>query len=262
MAHYTIELGTIVRSLHASPSDGWAAAWDVIGLSGYPIWSEGHRTELNSRIIRHYFLREIGVETVEMFGYYVDEAMRLIMPAYNKLYESALIDVAHMLGKSVDSLIQDLHNREFDRTDSGKRDSSGEDKSTSSNTSSGTSDVTESTDTNSTSRNLDTPQSQVTLLDDGYLTDASKGEEAQERTGSTETSSKGSGTLDTSSTASETTSATRGETTHEDTTHTHTQTETDPRYYAQLVTLGRKLLDVDRMVIEDNELRQCFMTIY
>ena len=230
MSSYTIELGTVCRLLHAGPSDNWAAAWDAIGLSGYPIYDETHRAELNGRIIRHYYLREIGVETVEMFGYYVDEAMRLIMPAYNKMYQSALLDVSHLLGVSVDALTRDLTTRTLSVKDSGT----------------GTMTGHTSTTGDALERNLDTPQSQVTLLDDGYLTDASK---THSETGGDSTQS-----TESASTRDE------GETTNYE--HERTEQRTDPRYFNQLVDLGRQILDIDRMVIEDNELRQCFMTIF
>lgn len=230
MSSYTIELGTVCRLLHAGPSDNWAAAWDAIGLSGYPIYDEAHRAELNGRIIRHYYLREIGVETVEMFGYYVDEAMRLIMPAYNKMYQSALLDVSHLLGVSVDALTHDLTTRTLSVKDSGT----------------GTMTGHTSTTGDALDRNLDTPQSQVTLLDDGYLTDASKTH--SETDGDTTQSTESASTRD------------EGETTNYE--HERTEQRTDPRYFNQLVDLGRQILDIDRMVIEDNELRQCFMTIF
>lgn len=230
MSSYTIELGTVCRLLHAGPSDNWAAAWDAIGLSGYPIYDEAHRAELNGRIIRHYYLREIGVETVEMFGYCVDEAMRLVMPAYNKMYQSALLDVSHLLGVSVDALTRDLTTRTLSVKDSGT----------------GTMTGHTSTTGDALERSLDTPQSQVTLLDDGYLTDASKSH--SETGGDSAQSTESASTRD------------EGETTSYG--HERTERRTDPRYFNRLVDLGRQILDIDRMVIEDNELRQCFMAIF
>lgn len=246
MASYTIELGTVCRLLHAGPSDNWAAAWDTIGLSGYPIYDETHRGELNGRIIRHYYLREIGVETVEMFGYYVDEAMRLIMPAYNKMYQSALLDVSHLLGVSVDALTRDLTTRTLSVKDSGTGTMTGHTSTTTSESGTSTEDTLD--------RNLDTPQSQVTLLDDGYLTDASKGHSEATSTREGETGGETSQSTESASTRDE------GETTNYE--HERTEQRTDPRYFNQLVDLGRQILDIDRMVIEDNELRQCFMTIF
>ena len=57
----------------------------------YPIHSEAHRADLNTRIIDHYALYEIGHETPEMFRFALNRKLREIMPYYNKLYESEKI---------------------------------------------------------------------------------------------------------------------------------------------------------------------------
>lgn len=246
MASYTIELGTVCRMLGATPSDGWRAAWPSIGLENYPIYDEGHRAELNGRLIRHYFLREIGVETVEMFAYYMDDAMRTIMPAYNKMYQSALLDIAHLLGVSVDAVTRDLTERTLGVRDSGTGTMTGTSETKATETGSSTGSTVD--------RTLDTPQSQVDLVDDGYLTQVQKGQE------DSSTSKDGTTTGDT--TQSTESSSQRDETERTDYTHDRTEQRTDPRYFQQLITLGRQILDIDRMVIEDNEVRQCFMQIF
>ena len=57
----------------------------------YPIFDEDHRADLNTRIIDHYALYEIGHETPEMFRFALNRKLREIMPYYNKLYESEKI---------------------------------------------------------------------------------------------------------------------------------------------------------------------------
>ena len=59
-----------------------------IALSDYPIFDEAHREELNTRIIDHYYMREIGFETIDIFVRMLRTRMREIMPYYNKLYLS------------------------------------------------------------------------------------------------------------------------------------------------------------------------------
>lgn len=44
--------------------------------------------ELCIKIIKHYYMREIGFETVALFQMKLDEKMNLIMPFYNELYAS------------------------------------------------------------------------------------------------------------------------------------------------------------------------------
>ena len=79
MAKYTIELGDLVgRGYH-------------LDLQRYPIFSEQHRTELNRKIIEHFWYREIGQETPDRFNVMLGRTMNEIMPYYNQLYMSELI---------------------------------------------------------------------------------------------------------------------------------------------------------------------------
>lgn len=61
-----------------------------IGLDYYPIWDEAYRATLNGKIYDHYYLREIGVETIEVFAYNMRTRMQEIMPFYNELYKTKL----------------------------------------------------------------------------------------------------------------------------------------------------------------------------
>lgn len=59
---------------------------DDIGLNDYPIFSEDYREHLNSLIKDHYWTREIGHETIEMFRRQMNIRMRTVMGYYNELY--------------------------------------------------------------------------------------------------------------------------------------------------------------------------------
>lgn len=80
MAYYTIELSTLIRN-----------GFDI-GLKDYPIYDENHRDELNTKLINHYMFREIGQETATLFKFYLNRAMSEIMPYYNEMYKSALLE--------------------------------------------------------------------------------------------------------------------------------------------------------------------------
>lgn len=69
----------------------WPQIYERLGLADYPIFDESHRTVLNNKIIRHYYMREIGLETVELFRWFMRAKMHEIMPYYNQLYNSELI---------------------------------------------------------------------------------------------------------------------------------------------------------------------------
>jgi len=62
-----------------------------IGLGWYPLFNEAHRDVLNGKIVDHYWNREIGQETIEMFQLAMRRKMNEIMPPYNKLYLTELI---------------------------------------------------------------------------------------------------------------------------------------------------------------------------
>ena len=59
----------------------------------YPIYNddgkgEERKKELETKIIKHYYLYEIGFETYMRFNLALDEAMNRIMPFYNEMYKS------------------------------------------------------------------------------------------------------------------------------------------------------------------------------
>jgi hypothetical protein len=69
MSKYTTELRFIVeQGLQSRLADNIEANWPLIysdiGLDDYPIFQEAYRETLNNKIIRHYYTREIGAETV------------------------------------------------------------------------------------------------------------------------------------------------------------------------------------------------------
>lgn len=57
----------------------------------YPIFDEEYRSVLEIKILKHYYTREICAETVGLWKLFLDARMNEIMPYYNKLYESELI---------------------------------------------------------------------------------------------------------------------------------------------------------------------------
>lgn len=58
----------------------------------FPIFDENYRLVLESKILKHYYTREIGFETVGLWKLKLSTKMNEIMPYYNKLYESELLE--------------------------------------------------------------------------------------------------------------------------------------------------------------------------
>ncbi|MBO7731579.1 MAG: hypothetical protein J6S67_03480 [Methanobrevibacter sp.] len=57
----------------------------------FPIFDESYRLPLETKILRHFYTREIGEETVGLWKLRMQDTLCNVMPYYNKLYESELI---------------------------------------------------------------------------------------------------------------------------------------------------------------------------
>lgn len=57
----------------------------------YPIFDESYRSVLETKILKHFYTREIGAETVGLWKMWLDTRLNEIMPYYNQLYKSTLI---------------------------------------------------------------------------------------------------------------------------------------------------------------------------
>src|SRR5574344_2432049 len=100
MSKYTTELRYILESMNGlDESTEYTSVNDVIENAhsklfsfNYPIFDESYRNHLESLICLHYYRREIGFETVGLFKLYLERKMREIMPYYNQLYKSELLE--------------------------------------------------------------------------------------------------------------------------------------------------------------------------
>lgn len=60
-------------------------------LYSYPIFDETYRSTLNKKILDHYLMSEIGLETPALFNHYLGTKLNEIMPYYNTLYEKQCV---------------------------------------------------------------------------------------------------------------------------------------------------------------------------
>lgn len=56
----------------------------------YTIFDENYRHVLNTKILKHYYINEIGLETYALWKLRLNTKMNEIMPYYNQLYKSEL----------------------------------------------------------------------------------------------------------------------------------------------------------------------------
>ena len=166
MSKYTTELRFICESKAGlSDSVGFNQIDDVISNSwnkifdNFPIFDESYRSVLCSKILKHYYTREISAETVGLWQLWLNTRMGEIMPYYNKLYESALLE----FDPFKDTNYSRNHGGTFtgDTRRNGRSDVSVDNSVTSNGT--------------SNSKNLfsDTPQGAITNIEnESYLTNA------------------------------------------------------------------------------------------
>lgn len=81
----------------------------------YPLFDEAYRLELENKIIRHFYFREIGFETVGRFLFHLETKLNEIMPYYNQLYKSTLFDFNPLINYQV----TETHTRDGKSTGTG-----------------------------------------------------------------------------------------------------------------------------------------------
>lgn len=68
-------------------------SWDKIFDSGdWEIYDEEYRPILCKKILKHFYTREIGAETAGLWKLWLNQRMAEIMPYYNQLYKSTLLE--------------------------------------------------------------------------------------------------------------------------------------------------------------------------
>lgn len=100
MSTYTTELRYILESYAGlDASTEYPSVNTVIEKArtklfsfNYPIFDKDYKEHLESLICLHFYRREIGFETVGLFKLYLEQKMREIMPFYNQLYKSELLE--------------------------------------------------------------------------------------------------------------------------------------------------------------------------
>ena len=100
MSKYTTELRFICEHLAGlEESEGYTNINGIILKARpkifdfeYPIFDTNYKSVLETKILKHYYTREIGAETYGLWHLWLDATMNEIMPYYNKLYKSELLD--------------------------------------------------------------------------------------------------------------------------------------------------------------------------
>lgn len=180
MSKYTTQVRFICETLagfddsqdYNKVSEVLEKSWDKVFDFDFPIFDEEYRKALCIKILRHYYTREIGLETIGLWKLKLEAKLNEEMPYFNQLYKSALIE------------FNPLYDADYTKEHKGK--GSGEGVNSSKTVNSDT-DVSSGTTWNVFS---DTPQgSLVNVENETYLTDARKiiGNNTTNRNGNTNT---------------------------------------------------------------------------
>lgn len=229
----------------------------------WPIFDESYRNVLQTKILKHYYTREIGLETYGLWKLKLDTKLNEIMPYYNQLYKSALLE------------FNPLYDVDITRNHTGKKtgtealkgnvDINGQvlvDNHGNVNT---TDDTTVAN--TATSENIDkfsaTPQGAIdNLRNEKYLTNARMVNDTNTSNGTT-TGKTDTSTDSTTDTTTNTTTTTNNSTTinnTEDYLETVKGKQGTQSYASLIMEFRETFLNIDMMVIED--LGELFMNIW
>ena len=177
MSKYTTELRFICETIAGEvSSQGYGKVEDIINKSwrdifdfDFDIFDEAYRQVLCKKIIRHYYTREIGFETVGLWKLKLATKMQEIMPYYNKLYKSELIEFNPLWDADYTREGNVKDEGENEKSNSGNKDTTGTNRKVG--------NIVINDSENGTNWNVysDTPQGALTNVDnETYLTDARK----------------------------------------------------------------------------------------
>lgn len=290
MSKYTTQVRFICETAAGlSESEGQTSVKQIIAVAipsvfdfDFPIFDESYRTVLETKILKHYYTREIGLETVGLWKLKLDTKLNEIMPFYNQLYKSELIEFNPLYDVDLtrDHTLNRSEQTEQTGTETADTNKNGTIDTTTSGTKTGTSreniDVSENQETEQNSKSdtdiknttgstseetatgtkthydkySDTPQGSLqNVQNDTYLTNARMVNDNDTQTGKTTVSgsdtSTGSTTADTSTTANSTSETTHTGNTTDETSGTQNTKSADTEKRNATQTANKELTSLD-----------------
>lgn len=290
MSKYTTQVRFICETAAGlSESEGQTSVKQIIAAAipsvfdfDFPIFDESYRNVLETKILKHYYTREIGLETVGLWKLKLDTKLNEIMPFYNQLYKSELIEFNPMYDVNLtrDHTLNRSEQTEQTGTETADATKNGTVNTATSGTKTGTSreniDVSENQETEQNSKSdtdiknttgstseetatgtkthydkySDTPQGSLqNVQNDTYLTNARMVNDNDTQTGKTTVSgsdtSTGSTTADTSTTTNSTSETTHTGNTTDETSGTQNTTSADTEKRNATQTANKELTSLD-----------------
>lgn len=162
-------------------------------LFNFPVvyYDTEHKNEFLEKWIRHFYMREIGLETVDYFMLRLQDKFDTVLPYFNKRFS--------MVAAEYDPLINEVVEETITHDKNETRKTTGKDTSNTSTTSEGTTSSTTESEANTLHTESDYPQGKLTDFQDNiYLSRASKdiGSNTTTVSGTDHSESTNNGTVD------------------------------------------------------------------
>lgn len=258
MSSYTMQLRTMVErwsqtqnmSLTGRIEQGRTRLFDF----DYPIFDKHYKRVFETHFIRHFYMREIGFETEELFKFRLENWLNINMPYFNKLFESELIVFNPLENINVKETEDKNKNKTEDQTAETNGDASG----TAHQTNSG-----QATEDNF-ARHLssDTPESRLTITTndgEGVIEYASSIEENNDNN-SKNTSSTSDGNTSQTSKVDSTANTTVAET--EDYLNMKIGKVGNQTYSKMLTEYRETFLRIEKRIFDEINKQGLFMLVY
>lgn len=229
----------------------------------FPIFDEQYRNVLLTKIIKHYYTREIGEESLGLFKLRLDTRLNEIMPYYNKMYEAETYKFNPI--HDVDLTRQHKANKTGTQKLDGKvmTKEDGQTITAVDNTTKSDGDVNQTVTRAGTDKYSETPQGGLTgLANDEYLSNARMTADTDTTTAKTGDTTTLNGNTDT--TTDNTTNVTTNNNTTinniEDYIETVTGKQGTQSYSSMIMEYRESLINIDMMII--NDLSDLFLGIW
>lgn len=190
MSKYTTEVRFICEvNSGLNESVGYSKIEDIITGAipnifdfDFPIFDESYRCVLERKILMHFYTREICEETVGLWKLRLDTRLNEIMPYYNKLYKSELLNFNPLYTDNLTRTRTTKLNSKRETDNNGKVDTTNNSQGSESGT----------TNNNGNDLYSDTPQGSLNGVESGtYLTNARKTSDTSTSNSNTSNNSSG-----------------------------------------------------------------------
>lgn len=278
MSYYTTDVRTICEaSLGLTEHVGFDGVDELLTRSAplifsfdYPMYDEAYRLTLQKKILRHYFTREIGEETVGLWKLRLCEKLNLIMPYYNQLYRTTLFEFNPLYdvdlttehsGSGTSKKAEMSNEKNKNNVTEGGSNTRTQNKEISGMENERNKVHSSGTDSN-VNRFSDTPQGAITdLAANRYLTTATLDDGSNTQDSETKRSSVNNGAEKTNETLAfgktENGNSDRARIGHENITNTEDYTNHvmgtngNRTYVSKIMEFRKSLLNIDAMIIEE-----------